>query len=130
MKHVLLLLPLTLMLATAPILPSLAEAPMVSQRPDGKPGGKLEQLNLSEDQKAKIAQIRATRRQEMQAILTPEQWQQWQQARQSGQRPNLNLSEEQKTKMKAMRQNTRSQIEAVLTPEQRQQFQQMRPARQ
>jgi periplasmic protein CpxP/Spy len=130
MKHALLLLPLTLMLATAPMLPSLAEAPMVSQSPDGKPGGKLEQLNLSEEQKDRIAKIRMTQRQEVQAILTPEQWQQWQQARQNNQRPNLNLSEEQKAKMKAMRQNTRSQIEAVLTPEQRQKLQQMRPARQ
>jgi Spy/CpxP family protein refolding chaperone len=129
MKQVLLFLPLALLLATAPMLPSVAGVKMIAQHQD-RMGAQLEQLNLSESQKAQIASIRAAYRQELQAVLTPEQWQQWQQARQNGQRPDVNLSDDQEAKIKALRQKNRSQIEAVLTPEQRQQWAQIRPARQ
>jgi Spy/CpxP family protein refolding chaperone len=129
MKQVLLFLPLALLLATAPMLPSVAGVTLIAQQQD-RMGAQLEQLKLSESQKAKIASIRATYRQELQAVLTPEQWQQWQQARQNGQRPDVNLSDDQEAKIKTLRQKNRSQIEAVLTPEQRQQWAKIRPARQ
>jgi periplasmic protein CpxP/Spy len=134
MKQVLLCLPVALILATAPMLPSIAEVTMVAQRPDDRLGAQLEQLNLTASQKDKITQIRTASRKEIQALLTPEQRQKWQLARQNRQRPEaspeVNLSDDQKAKIRSVRQNTRRQIEAVLTPEQLQKWEQIRPARQ
>lgn len=112
-----------------------------------KPGrnGLFERLGLSEQQKSQIQEIRRNTRAQMEAILTPEQKQQLEaakQARQSqtrqqtpqGQRPkrgfaSLNLTEEQKTKMREIKESEKNQIQAILTPEQQQQLQQFQENR-
>jgi periplasmic protein CpxP/Spy len=107
--------------------------------------GSFERLGLSEQQKTQIQEIRRNTRAQMEAILTPEQKQQLQAAKQErqgqprqqtgqGQRPkkgfaSLNLSEEQKTKMREIRESEKNQIQAILTPEQRQQLQQFQENR-
>ncbi|MBW4446120.1 MAG: P pilus assembly/Cpx signaling pathway, periplasmic inhibitor/zinc-resistance associated protein [Spirirestis rafaelensis WJT71-NPBG6] len=107
--------------------------------------GLFQRLGLSEQQKTQMQEIRRNTRAQMEAILTPEQKQQLQAAKQArqgqprqqtgqGQRPNkgfasLNLTEEQKTKMREIKESQKNQIEAILTPEQRQQLQQFQQNR-
>lgn len=98
----------------------------VAQTPQRR--GFWSELNLTPEQRQRIAQIRANARQQMQQVLTPEQRRLWQQAQNQppGERRKfmkaLNLTEAQKEQMRLIRANTRRQIEAVLTPEQRQQL--------
>lgn len=88
-------------------------------------------LNLTQEQKDKIAQIRKDAREQMKGIITQEQRDKYKAAMQSNQNRRaayaaMNLSEAQKTKLKQIKQSTKSQIEAILTPAQRQQLQQKR----
>lgn len=107
--------------------------------------GPFQRLGLSEQQKTQMQEIRRNTRTQIEAILTPEQKQQLQAAKQArvgqtqqetgqGQRPkrgfaSLNLTEEQKTKMREIKESEKNQIQAILTPEQRQQLQQFQENR-
>ncbi len=100
--------------------------------------GPFERLGLSEEQKTKIKEIRRNSRTQMDAVLTPEQKQQLEAAKQARQgQPrqqrgqgeggkkgwaSLNLTEEQKTKMREIRESEKNQIQAILTPQQQQQL--------
>ncbi len=118
---------IALMLAAAPVLPSLTySAAAAPNRVERQARGGMQKLNLSDDQKAKIKQIRETARQRMQAVLTEDQKTQMQQARQQRQRPKLNLSDDQKAQLKAIRQDTENQIRGVLNADQQKQWDQMR----
>jgi Spy/CpxP family protein refolding chaperone len=93
-----------------------------------------ERLELTEEQKAKIASIRSRTRSQIEAILTPEQREKLKAAMQNRQQrrqafASLNLTPEQKTQMRQIRQSAKSQFEAVLTPEQLQKLQQNRQSR-
>jgi periplasmic protein CpxP/Spy len=127
-KKALFLLPVTvaLMFAATPLIPGFTNAAVAVPAHAGQWGGGMKSLNLTEDQKAQIKEIRASAKQEMDNIFTPEQKTLRQQARQQHQRPKLNLTDDQKAHIKALRQKTKSQINDVLTSEQRTQLQQMR----
>ncbi|WP_026733662.1 Spy/CpxP family protein refolding chaperone [Fischerella sp. PCC 9605] len=93
--------------------------------------GPFQRLGLTDAQKNQMEEIRRNTRAEIDRILTPEQRQQLETARQNrqGKRQvwrNLNLTEEQRTQMQQIMQSKRSQMEAVLTPEQKQQLQEFR----
>ncbi len=89
-----------------------------TQTRDG--GARMNPLNLSDAQKAQSKQITDTMRQKIDAVLTPQQRQQRDTARQNHQGANLNLSSDQKAQIKAIREQAKTQVDAVLTPEQRQ----------
>jgi periplasmic protein CpxP/Spy len=89
----------------------------------GRGKGGMEKLNLTADQKAKMEQLRAASRTQMEAILTPAQQQQakaWKEQREAmgGKWQSLNLTADQKAKMKAIRQASEAQFKTILTPEQ------------
>ena len=76
-------------------------------------GRRFQALNLSEQQKAQMAPIFQSTRQQMQAL-----------------RSDSSLTPEQKReRMKEIRQNQMAQMKSILTPEQQQQMQQMRGRR-
>ncbi|HEY9692498.1 MAG TPA: hypothetical protein V6D15_09845 [Oculatellaceae cyanobacterium] len=89
-------------------------------------GRKFEQLGLSEQQKAQIQQIKTSSRQQMDAVFTAEQKQQFQTARQQRQRPNITLTDAQKSQLQTIQESSKRQIDAVLTDAQRQQLQQLK----
>jgi periplasmic protein CpxP/Spy len=131
MKKHLLLLPgvIALVLGVAPVIPIFTNSAVAADAQPGKVDrerAKSNKLNLTDAQKAQRSQIRESSRQQMDAILTPEQKEKLRMARQQKQKPNLNLTEDQKAKIKAIRANTKAQIDAILTPEQRQKHQEMR----
>jgi periplasmic protein CpxP/Spy len=126
--------------AAAPMLPVISAPtnPSIAQSQPGQKRGP--NLNLTDDQKAKLKQIREETQRKVSEVLTPEQRQQMetlkqqhQAQRQSGQ-PRmggwkkgggiaaLNLSEDQKTKIRAIRAEAKQAMDAVFTPEQRQQL--------
>jgi periplasmic protein CpxP/Spy len=89
----------------------------------GRYMARLDKLNLTSDQKAKMEQLKATGRSQMEAILTPEQRQKAQTMREG--RPemvqswkSMNLTADQKAKIKAIHQASEQQFNAILTPEQ------------
>lgn len=102
--------------------------PQVGQRA-GRGMGKLG-VQLSAEQQAQMEQIRNETRTQIEAVLTPEQRQQFEQAvTQNGQRRRgamaaLNLSEAQRTQISQIMQSSKERVTAVLTPEQRQQIEQ------
>jgi|SRR5579883_1865884 Spy/CpxP family protein refolding chaperone len=110
-----------LMLAILPVIPYFNNA-ADAQPAQAQRWGK--QLNLTDAQKEQIKQIHESAKEQIDAILTQDQKDQLQQARQQHTRPSLNLSDEQKAQIKKIRQDAQSQIEALLTPEQQQQLQQ------
>ncbi len=132
-----LLLPGALAIAlsyAAPMLPVVAQVPTPPAGQDQKRGVNL---NLTDDQKAQLKQIRESSRSQIDAILTPEQKtqleaaKQQRQAGQQGQKPRgmwaaLNLTADQKAQIKAIRQDAKQKMDAVLTAEQRQQLEQAR----
>jgi periplasmic protein CpxP/Spy len=98
-----------------------------------QPFKKIEGLNLTQDQKDKIKEIRENTRTQIQGILTTEQQEQFKTAMQSGQRQRprqvfatLNLTEQQKTQIRQIMQTSKQQMQAVLTPEQQQKVEQFR----
>ncbi|MFH7028305.1 MAG: Spy/CpxP family protein refolding chaperone [Heteroscytonema crispum UTEX LB 1556] len=98
-----------------------------------QPFKKIEGLNLTQEQKDKMKEIRENTRAQIQGILTAEQQQQFQTAAQSGQRQrprqvfaSLNLTEQQKTQIRQIMQTSKQQMQAVLTPEQQQKVEQFR----
>lgn len=113
---------------TAQIQPS--QQPLAPVR-DSKYKG----IQLTEQQKAQMQAIREQTRSQIQAVLTPEQRQQFQAAMGSGQKrrsafADMNLSEQQKTQIREIMRSAKSQAEAVLTPAQRQQLQTIREQKQ
>jgi Spy/CpxP family protein refolding chaperone len=91
-------------------------------------------INLTDEQKAKIKAILENYRPKMESILTDEQKNKLKEARQQGKTrtamQSLNLTESQKQQLKDLRKSQRQEIENVLTTEQKQQLQQMRQNRQ
>jgi protein CpxP len=121
--------------------PFIVNAQQISQTPtEVKPSrnSPFERLGLTDSQKTQIKEIRRNSRAQMEAILTPEQKQQLQAAKQARQgQPrqqrgqgegakkgwaSLNLTPEQKTKMREIRESEKNQIQAILTPQQQQQL--------
>ena len=98
-----------------------------AQEPHG-----FQRLGLTQEQKAKIAQIRQNTRSQIEAVLTPQQLEQLKTAMQDSRQSKrqafstLNLTQEQRTQMRQIRQSAKSQYEAVLTPQQLEQLQQSR----
>lgn len=90
----------------------------------------LERLQLTQEQRAKMDEIRRNTRSQIEAILTPQQREQLKAAMQEPRQNKrqafaaLNLTPEQKAQMRQIRQSAKSQFKAVLTPEQLQQMQQ------
>ncbi len=89
-----------------------------------------ESLELTEAQKAQLADIRQNTRAEIQNILTPQQQEQFQIITANRERNieafrALNLSDEQKSQVRNILQSQRAQVEEILTPEQKQQLQTM-----
>jgi periplasmic protein CpxP/Spy len=128
----------SLALAVGTVLPALSQSLQPpapdSAQPHSRPGdrrgdraGFEKALGLTDAKKADLKKIHDSARQQMEAVFTPEQKTQMQQARQQRQRPNLTLSAEQKSKLDAIRQDTKTKVEAILTPEQKQKLQEMRP---
>ena len=113
-KKALLLLPgtIALMFAASPLLPGAVKPAMA----DGAYGHGQMERNLTDAQKSQIRQYRQSERQQINAILTPDQQAAMQQARQNHTRPNLNLSADQKAQIKAIRQQTEANIKAVVNP--------------
>ena len=110
--------------------------------------GKLADLNLTQDQKARMRQLHQETRQKIEAVLTQEQRRQYTAALQnpsravrngngdmnsfsvqrSGRRnvmASLNLTQEQKNKIRDLMQSARSRMNGILTEAQRTQLQQM-----
>jgi len=104
-------------------------------------------LNLTDEQKTQMRQIREATRTQIESVLNQEQkdklraakeqrgqQQGQQQAQQRGQGrevwASLNLTADQQAQIKRIREESRQKIQAVLTPEQQQQMQQMRQNRQ
>lgn len=86
-------------------------------------------LQLTEQQKARLAEIRRSTRTQIERILTPQQREQLKAAMQNRQDRRdafaaINLSSEQKTQLQSIMRSARSQSEAVLTPQQREQIRQ------
>ena len=93
-----------------------------------------QRLGLTDDQKAKMAEIRSNTRAQMQKILTPEQQNHLTTAMKNHQdrrsaMASLNLTDDQKNQLKQLRQSEKTQIDGILTPEQKQQMQQFRQNR-
>jgi Spy/CpxP family protein refolding chaperone len=113
----------------------LTQAPM--ERPMNRRGGELGQkLNLTDAQKQQMRTIRQNTKQQIEAILTPEQRVQLQATMASGDRQSrrgvwqrLNLTDAQKQQMRTIRQNSRQQMLSILTPEQRATAEQFRAER-
>jgi Spy/CpxP family protein refolding chaperone len=94
-------------------------------------GGHVDDLNLSNEQKTKMQQLRQSTRAQIEAVLTAEQRQKFQQITsqdrgRNGSGAGLSLTTDQKVQLKAMQQNHRSQLQAILTPAQRAQLNQER----
>ncbi|NJO47728.1 MAG: hypothetical protein HC835_20185 [Oscillatoriales cyanobacterium RM2_1_1] len=94
-----------------------------------------EKLNLTDTQRTQMQEIWQSTRDRLQTVLTNEQKNQLQTARQQGDKRreafrNLNLSDAQKEQVRAIRQDTQQRIQGILTPEQQQQLEQMRQQRQ
>lgn len=101
--------------------PVLASAPIVEA---------LDQLNLTADQEAQLTALRHDTRSQLQAIVQPNQRQQFKTTWQQGQSfqesvAAMNLTPEQRQQIKAIFQSSRQQAKAVLTEPQRQQLKQL-----
>lgn len=135
---------------------TLTATPFVAQAqptsPNRQPGkefaqkGPWQKLGLTDEQKAKMQEIRRNARAEMEKVLTAEQKEQLKAAMQErrnqrsqgegrmegkgrGKKNNafasLNLTEAQKTRMREIKESSKQQMEAVLTPAQQEQLKQM-----
>ncbi|KJH70120.1 hypothetical protein [Aliterella atlantica] len=118
-------------LSAATSLPLTAQIQPSQQQLAPVRDSKYKGIQLTEQQKAQMQSIREQTGSQIQAILTPEQRQQFQAAMGSGQKrrsafADMNLSEQQKTQIREIMQSAKTQAEAVLTPAQRQQLQTIR----
>jgi periplasmic protein CpxP/Spy len=117
-------------ISSSPI--QIAQTPTQAPR---KGEGKFNRLGLTDAQKAQMAEIRRETKAQMEAILTPQQREQLQTARQNrqGKRQvwrNLNLTDAQRNQMRQIMQTQKSKMEAILTSEQRQRLEEFRQNRQ
>lgn len=92
-------------------------------------------IELTQQQQNQLEQINRNTRSEIEAILTPEQREQFQAAFEQGRGMRsaiaaLNLSPEQQTQVREVMLSARTQREALLTSEQKQQLQELRSRRQ
>ncbi len=107
-------------------------ASFMTAQAQGKPGygAKFERLGLTDAQRTQIQAIMQEGRAAMANVLTPAQRQQWEAAKQSGNKRGvwreLNLTEAQRTQMRQIKESQQQRINAVLTEEQRQQLAQMK----
>ncbi|NJK59764.1 MAG: hypothetical protein HC918_05250 [Oscillatoriales cyanobacterium SM2_1_8] len=130
MKNHWLALALGSILTMGTAMPALAQPAVRSAPVPGESRGKWAALNLSDAQREQLQQLRAKYRQQMQAILTPEQRAEMEAARAEGRRPNsLNLSDAQKSQLQALRTQGREEMLAVLTPEQQTTWQNLKAQR-
>jgi Spy/CpxP family protein refolding chaperone len=88
-------------------------------------GNLMRDLNITTAQKAEFDRIKTETRQQMEAILTPEQKLAIQNSRRQGRHPHhtmraANLTPEQRTKAEEIMQASRRKMAAVLTAEQKQ----------
>ena len=86
-------------------------------------------VQLTQQQKDKLDQIRSNTRTQIEKILTPEQQNRYKAALQAGQGRQtavaaMNLTEAQKTQLRQVVESAKSQASAVFTPQQKQQIQQ------
>jgi periplasmic protein CpxP/Spy len=134
--------------ATPFLVKAQANGPDPAQPTRAHHQGKWDNLNLSDQQKQQLEQIRKDTRTQIEAVFTPQQLEQLKAARQNhqpGQAPqpgqahqghrggfmaSLNLSDAQKAKIKEIMQAQKSRMQAVFTPAQQQQLQQMHQQRQ
>jgi Spy/CpxP family protein refolding chaperone len=84
-------------------------------------------LNLTNDQKTKIEQLKAATRRQIEAVLTPTQRQQYSQLQAQRQtnrqgRQRMNLTADQKSQLQAIRAANKAQFRAILTPAQQAQL--------
>jgi len=89
-----------------------------------------EQLNLTAEQQAQIANLRRNTRTQIQSILRPDQRQRFLTAWQQGgsfrdSMAAMNVTAEQRQQMRELAQSTRSQARALLTDAQRQELRQL-----
>jgi periplasmic protein CpxP/Spy len=89
----------------------------------------LSGVEITQEQDAKLAQIRSQTRSQIQAVLTPDQISQFKTALEQNQGlrkaiASMNLSADQKTQLRSIFQSTRTQLTSTFTPEQRQQLRQ------
>jgi periplasmic protein CpxP/Spy len=94
-------------------------------------GGAFQRLGLTEEQKAKIQEVRSNTRAEMDKILNEQQREQLKTAMQNrrgwrGAVAGLNLTDEQKNQMRQVMQSQKTQMEAILTEQQKEQLQKYR----
>lgn len=125
---------LALALAIAPMLPAVAQSGPQPVGPNQTRPYHSLKLNLSNEQKARLKEIRESTRAKIEAVLTDEQKTQLRTAMQQQGKDrqafrNLNLTDDQQAKIRAIRQESRKQMDEVLTPEQRAQLQQQRQTR-
>jgi Spy/CpxP family protein refolding chaperone len=97
-------------------------------------GQRLNKLNLTPEQKARMKQMRQESRAEIEQILTPEQKAKLQamKAKKKGMRKGwkeLNLTAEQEAKIKALRASKKGKFEAILTPAQKAELAKMKANR-
>ncbi len=129
MRSLLSLSLLTLLLGVT--IPSYAQPVSPNSADTFAPKTNKPRLNLSDSQKQQMLAIRQKTRQQIMAVLTPQQRSQVESAVQSGQSfrsamRSLNLTDAQREQIRAIRQSSKQQRLALLTPEQRAQLEQMR----
>lgn len=96
--------------------------------------GPFQRLGLTDEQKDQMAEIRRNTRTQIEAVLTPEQKEQFQTAMENsrgvrGAIKSMNLTPEQRSQVRQIMQSSKEQMNAVLTPEQRQQLQEFRESK-
>lgn len=84
----------------------------------------FQELNLSEEQKSKLKEIREDTRAQIDDIFTNEQKNSLQQAAESGKKPpeamrSINLSDDQKQELKEVMESEKQKISEILTAEQK-----------
>ncbi|MEM9925494.1 MAG: Spy/CpxP family protein refolding chaperone, partial [Cyanobacteria bacterium P01_D01_bin.50] len=108
---------------TLTAIPFTAQADINSSEPvivaQGRKEGKLQRLNLTDEQKTQMQAIKEDARAQMKEILTQDQLEKLETAKANGQKKRgvwrtLNLTEDQKAELKKIRESKRSQIEAIL----------------
>jgi len=131
---------------------NISEQLLVAQAQRQQRQGRWANLNLTQAQKDQMKQLHQQTRQKIEAVLTPQQLEQYKTARQNrrSQRQNgngaansssqgqarrqgifatLNLSEAQKTQIRQIKQSSKEQRNGILTDAQRTQLEQMRQSR-
>jgi periplasmic protein CpxP/Spy len=125
------LLPLLAMAIAAPAFAAnnyLSHHAAPGQIASGEMGNRTNDLKLTPAQRAKMTQLRAATRSQIDAVLTPSQRQQLsqlkaqRQARRQDGKGMMNLSADQKAKLKAIRESNQAQLKAILTSAQQAQL--------